>query len=144
MPTRKQRRRRAKHFRHDVRVFEVDEEGNEVPIAELRARDDTHDRREAKPAKKGSGSRNGGKRSARAPREVPPPSWNRALKRGGLMGVLMLVAFVFLFKNSPLGVRLAWGVFYAVAFVPLTYWIDRTTYRAYQKRLRRQNERSKN
>ena len=36
MPTRKQRRRRDKDFRHDVRVFEVDEEGNEVPIAELR------------------------------------------------------------------------------------------------------------
>ena len=40
MPTRKQRRRREKDFRHDVRVYEVDEEGNEVPIAELRAQDE--------------------------------------------------------------------------------------------------------
>jgi hypothetical protein len=36
MPTRKQRRRREKDFRHDVRVFEVDDEGNEIPLAELR------------------------------------------------------------------------------------------------------------
>ena len=40
MPTRKQRRRREKDFRHDVRVYEVDEEGNEVPIAELRAQEE--------------------------------------------------------------------------------------------------------
>ena len=48
MPTRKQRRRREKDFRHDVRVYEVDEEGNEVPIAELRAQDE----RAAKPKPK--------------------------------------------------------------------------------------------
>ena len=47
----------------------------------------------------------------------------------------MLLAFVFLFKDQPLGIRLAWGVFYAAAFVPLTYWIDRTAYRTYQRRL---------
>ena len=47
MPTRKQRRRRAKDFRHDMRVFEVDEEGNEVALAELR----TPEERKPKPAK---------------------------------------------------------------------------------------------
>ena len=40
MPTRKQRKRRAKDFRHDMRVFEVDGEGNEVPLAELRTPDE--------------------------------------------------------------------------------------------------------
>ena len=53
----------------------------------------------------------------------------------GTMGALMLFAFIFLFKDAPIGIRLAWGVFYAAAFVPLTYWIDRTAYRTYQRRL---------
>jgi hypothetical protein len=53
------------------------------------------------------------------------------------MGGLMLVVFVFLLNNGPLVERIAIGVFYAVAFVPLTYWVDRTAYRSYQKRLAR-------
>ena len=131
MPTRKQRRRRQKDFRHDVRVFEVDEEGNEIPIAELRERD------EKPKAPNGAAKGKQAGRAARPVREPAQPSWHRALRRGGLMGGLMLVAFVFLFKNAPIGVRLAWGLFYGVAFVPLTYWIDRTAYRSYQKRLAR-------
>jgi hypothetical protein len=131
MPTRKQRRRRQKDFRHDVRVFEVDEEGNEVPIAELR----THDEK-PKPAAK-SGTKAGSSRGGRAAREVSPPSWERAIKRGGLMGALMIVVFVFLLKSGSLVGRVAIGVFYAAAFIPLTYWIDRTAYRAYMKRVAR-------
>src|SRR5437899_7281250 len=72
-------------------------------------------------------------------REPPQPSWHRAMRRGGMMGALMLAAFLFLFKNAPIGIRLAWGVFYAAAFVPLTYFIDRTAYRSYQRRLERNN-----
>jgi hypothetical protein len=126
MPTRKQRRRREKDFRHDVRVYEVDEEGNEIPIAELRAQEDRAPKPKAKSAPKG--------RPARAQREVQPPSWERAVKRGGMMGGVMVVAFLFLLKNGPLPQRIAIGVFYAIAFVPLTYWIDRTAYRSYLKR----------
>jgi hypothetical protein len=130
MPTKKQRRRREKDFRHDVRVFEVDEEGNEVPIADLRAREEKPARSQAKaPAKGGRGGRVG--------REVPPPSWQRALRRGGMMGGAMLVVFLFVLKNGPLAQRLAIGIFYAVAFVPLTYFVDRMAYRTYQKRLAR-------
>src|SRR4051794_10636489 len=136
MPTRKQRRRREKDFRHDVRVYELDEEGNEVPIAELREKTE-----KAAPAK--TKAKQPQKRgSARPVREAPPPSWNRAIRRGGLMGGLMLLAFLFLFKSSPIGLRLAWGVFYAVAFIPLTYWIDRTAYRAYQRRLAKESGKS--
>ena len=128
MPTRKQRRRRDKDFRHDVRVFEVDEEGNEVPIAELRSREEKSEKRapRAKEPQKG--------RSGRAGRVVPPPSWERAFKRGGMMGGAMLLVFLFLLKSGPLAQRVLIGVFYAVAFVPLTYWIDRTAYRSYLKR----------
>jgi hypothetical protein len=136
MPTRKQRRRRDKDFRHDVRVFEVDGEGNEVPIAELRAREEPKAKAKAAPAK--GAKQRGTAKGGRALREPPQPSWNRALRRGGLMGAAMLIAFLFLFKNASLPLRIAWGVFYAVAFIPLTYWIDRTAYRGYLRRAAKQ------
>jgi hypothetical protein len=137
MPTRKQRRRRSKDFRHDVRVYEVDAEGNEVPIAALRARDEST---KATPAKRGQKQARGAK--GRPMKVAPPPSWERALKRGGLMGAVMLIAFIFLFKNAPIGLRLAWGTFYALAFIPLTYWIDRTAHRTYLKRVARQSDKN--
>ena len=136
MPTRKQRRRRSKDFRHDVRVFEVDADGNEVPIAELRARDE----KPKAAASKGKQKQPARTKSGRPIREVPPPSWERAFKRGGAMGALMLVAFLFLFKSAPLELRIAWGAFYALAFIPLTYWIDRTAYRTYLRRVGRQSD----
>jgi hypothetical protein len=136
MPTRKQRRRRSKDFRHDVRVFEIDEEGNEVPIAELRHRDE---KPKAAPGK-GKQKAQPRDKKGRPVKAVPPPSWERAFKRGGLMGGLMLVAFLFLFKNAALELRIAWGVFYALAFIPLTYWIDRTAHRTYLRRVARQDE----
>ena len=128
MPNRKQRRRREKDFRHDVRVFEVDEEGNEVPIAELRPHDE-------KPTAKAPAKAQQRGRSGRPVREVQPPSWDRALKRGGLMGAAMLVVFLLLFRNGPAAQRILIPVLYAVAFIPLTYWIDRTAYRAYLRRI---------
>ena len=72
-------------------------------------------------------------------KEVQPPSWQRAFKRGGLMGGAMLLVFVVVLHSGPVTQRLAIGVFYAIAFVPLTYWIDRTAYRTYLKRLDRQS-----
>jgi hypothetical protein len=135
VPNRKQRRRREKDFRHDVRVYEVDEEGNEVPISDLRTQEPTKTKQKAATSSNGKGkSRSSGRR---APREVPPPSWERALKRGGLMGAGMLVVFVFVLHSGGVAQRVGIGVFYAVAFIPLTYWVDRTSYRSYQKRLAR-------
>ncbi|HET7127792.1 MAG TPA: hypothetical protein VFJ93_01805 [Gaiellaceae bacterium] len=123
MPTRKQRRRREKDFRHDVRVYEVDEEGNEVPISELRAQED----RTAKPKPRSAAK---GSRGARTLREPPKPSWDRALKRGGAMGALLVVALYFV--EGPAGIAI--GLFYAVVFIPGTYWLDGLTYRRYLKR----------
>ncbi len=72
-------------------------------------------------------------------REVQPPSWHRAIRRGGLMGAVILVFVVFVLANkSPIGVRLAIGLSYAVVFIPLTYWVDRVSYRSYQRRLAKQ------
>jgi hypothetical protein len=130
MPTRKQRRRRAKDFRHDMRVFEVDAEGNEVPLAELRTTEERKPKAEKQPQPR--------TKSGRAMREPPQPSWRRAIKRGGLMGALMLVAFVFILRGGALPQRIMIGLFYGLAFIPLTYWIDRTAYRSYQRRLAKQ------
>jgi hypothetical protein len=126
MPTRKQRGRRAKDFRHDVRVFEVDEEGNEVAISELRTREE-----EKAPAKKAKAP---AKKPARGMKEVPPPSWRRAFRRGGLMGGALCLALIFLFKNGPIESRVAIGLFYFAAFIPMTYFLDRMMYRMYLKR----------
>lgn len=139
MPTRKQRRRREKNFRHEYETVLLDSDGTEHALdpEELRTEREAKQqaRTESKPARKGSSQP---ARRSRALREVTPPSWQRAFRRGGMMGGVMLVAFLFLFKSAPVGVRLAWGLFYAVAFVPLTYWIDRTAYRAYQRRAAKQ------
>jgi len=127
MPTRKQRRRRAKDFRHDMRVFEVDAEGNEVPLAELREPEEKKAKADKQPQTKS--------KSGRLVREPPAPSWHRALRRGGAMGGLMLVAFTFILRSGPLPQRLAIGLIYGLAFIPLTYWIDRMAYRTYQRRV---------
>ena len=124
MSNRKQRRRKSKDLRHDVRVYEVDEEGNEVPISELRAQEDRSPQPKAKPAQKSAS------RSGRVARVADPPSWDRAFKRGGMMGVLMILVLYFL--QGPIGS--AFGVVYGAMFVPLTYWLDRTKYRMDLKR----------
>ena len=131
MPSRKQRRRREKDFRHDMRIFEVDEEGNEIPIAELRA----HEEKPAAKTKQVAKTQKGGGRPPRSARVISPPSWERAFKRGGLMGGAMLVIFIFLLKNGPAFQRIVIPVIYAIAFIPLTYWIDRTAYRTYLRRM---------
>lgn len=141
MPTRKQRRRREKTFRHEYETVLLDGEGNEIPLDpdELRAERETKERERAQ-AKPTNGKKQQKPKPARGARnrpirEPPLPSWRRAVKRGGLMGGLMLVAFLFILKGGPLPQRLAIGIFYGVAFIPLTYWIDRTAYRTYQRRL---------
>ena len=119
MPTRKQRRRREKTFRHEYDFVTYDEEGNEVALdpQELRK-----EKEQAKPAAQAKGRR--------PVREVPPPSWNRALKRGGLMGLGLIVLTSFVLKGNGTVI----GVFYAVALIPFTYWIDRFAYRNYLRK----------
>jgi len=120
MPTRKQRRRREKTFRHEYELVTYDDEGNEVAL-------DTTDVRKQKEPPKGRPQQH--QRGARAAREVPPPSWRRAVRRGGLMGVALIVLTSFLLKG-------AWmiGIVYAIALIPFTYWLDRFAYRSYLRR----------
>jgi hypothetical protein len=123
VPTRKQRKRRDKTFRHEYELVTYDEEGNETPVDpdELRAA-------KKKDAPKGKTQQRSG-RSGRAAREVPPPTWNRALKRGGIMGGILIIVMIAI---SPGAIAL--GVLYGVALIPFTYWIDRIAYRNYLRR----------
>ncbi|HZT17474.1 MAG TPA: hypothetical protein VFA19_16170 [Gaiellaceae bacterium] len=140
MPSRKQRRRREKSFRHEYETVLLDEEGNEVPLdpVEARAAREERDRQRTKEKAKAAAP---AKRGGRLGREPQPPSWRRAFRRGGLMGAVIFVAFVFILKGGSQTSRAAIAIVYAVAFIPLTYWIDRFAYRSYQRRLAKHNER---
>lgn len=134
MPNRRQRKRREKTFRHEYETVLIDGEGNEIPLdpdeARAKREEREKDRAAAKPKTAAKGSR--------PPRQMkvpPPPSWNRAFKRGGTMGALILVLFLFVLKGGSTVSRVAVPIFYAIAFIPLTYVIDRWSYRMYQKRL---------
>jgi hypothetical protein len=122
MATRKQRSRRAKSFRHDYGFVVHDEEGNEVEVAgaELRAKKEPA-------AKSKSGSKPAPK--ARGIREPPPPSWNRALKRGLPWGIAAGLG-VTLLTHGPIAI----GVIYGIAFVPLMYFTDGFVYRRWERR----------
>jgi hypothetical protein len=126
MPTRKQRRKRDKTFRHEYDLVTYDEEGNEVSV----------DRSELRPEKPkaAKAAAKAPARGGRALREPPKPSWRRSLKRGGVWGLLMLVVVVGFFRTGSLVSRVAIGVLYAAAFIPLTFWIDRLAYRNWEKR----------
>lgn len=130
MPSRKQRRRREKSFRHEYETVLLDEEGNETPIAELREEREK-ERAERKPAKAPA---KGAPKRQRTVREPPPPTWRRAFRRGGLMGGAIFLAFVFVLHGGSVASRAAIAIVYAVAFIPLTYWVDRLAYRSFLKR----------
>ena len=135
MATRKQRSRRAKTFRHEYGIVDYDEEGNEVELtaSELRARKNKPAKAGGKQAAQAKG-RGGRSASTRRTREPPPPSWDRAIRRGVLWGGMMLVVVVVFFKGMPLASRILVGIVYAGAFVPLTYLIDRFAYNNFLRR----------
>jgi hypothetical protein len=125
MPSRKQRRRREKTFRHEY-VWE-DDAGNEAErLAELKP-----EVKQEKPAKAQAAAK--GRSTSR--RELQPPSWDRAFRRGGMWGAAMFILVVFFLRSAPIELRIGWGIVYGLAFIPFTYLMDRTAYRAYLRRL---------
>src|SRR5690349_13320215 len=124
MPSKKQRRRREKTFRHEYGFVTYDEEGNEVEV----------DSAELRPPKKEEKPKPVAGRGKRSLREPPMPSWSRSLRRGGLWGGVMLFVVVFFFRGQSLVGRILVGLIYAAAFIPLTYFVDRMAYRNYLRR----------
>jgi hypothetical protein len=133
MPSRKQRRRQLKEKRHEYEFVYVDGEGNELEELpdgfEEPQKERPPSRNGSKPAPKKQPQQRGG-RGARTP---PVPSWNRALKRGGLLGVVVFVLFSFTAKGNWTSV-LPLALLYTVLFVPFTYVIDRFAYRRWEAR----------
>lgn len=130
MPSRKQRRRREKTFRHEYETVVIDEEGNELPVDREQLRAD----REEREKQRSRGKTTAPAKRSRAGREPSPPSWRRALRRGGLMGLVIFFAFVFILKGGSTVSRAAIAVVYGAAFIPLTYWVDRIAYRSFLRR----------
>jgi hypothetical protein len=123
MPSRKQRRRRAKERRHEWEEVWVDEEGNEVePPSDGEApRDDA--KRKAAPARRQTGLRN-----------VQPPSWRRVAKRGLIFAPLMFLTVTFLSGDLTLAQQVGNTVFLLAFFLPFSYAMDALMYRMFLKR----------
>jgi hypothetical protein len=138
MPTRKQRRRELKAKRHEYEFVYVDAEGNELEEAPPELREEEEKKRErsapAKASANGAAKGKGG--GSRARREPQPPSWNRAVKRAAMLGIV--VFFLFSVSAGKSGNRyvaaLVPAVIYTALFIPFTFWIDRFAYRRFQAR----------
>lgn len=118
MPTRKQRRRRAKEHRHEY-VWE-DAEGNELDAEDL-------------PVRKAE-SQSQRSVSARPGRQPQAPSWRRALKRGLVFAPIMFVTVMLLSSDLTLADQLIQTVFIVAIFVPFSYFLDGVMWRSFKKR----------
>jgi hypothetical protein len=122
MPTRKQRRRRAKEHRHEY-VWE-DAEGNELDPEEVPPR--------------GTGSQTQRSASPRPGREAQAPSWRRTLKRGLVFAPIMFVTVMLLSNDLTLADQLIQTAFIVAIFVPFSYFLDGVFWRSYKRRAARE------
>ena len=118
MPTRKQRRRRAKEHRHEY-VWE-DAEGNELDAEEV-------------PVRKGD-SQSQRSTPARAGREAQPPSWRRTLKRGLVFAPVMFIVVMLLSSDLTLVEQITQAAFVVAIFIPFSYFLDGVLWRSFKKR----------
>jgi hypothetical protein len=122
MATRKQRKRRQKGRRHDYEYVYVDDEGREVePPEEVRA-----DKRTNGTSPQATASRGG--------RKIEPPSWSRVGKRALWIGPLMFLTLTLIAGELTIAQRLSQTVLMLGIFLPVSYLMDRTLYRASVKR----------
>ncbi len=119
MPTRKQRRRRAKEHRHEY-VWE-DEEGNELESEEV-------------PARKGGGAQSSRSAPTRSGREAQPPSWRRTLKRGLVFAPVMFIVVMLLSNDLTLVEQITQAAFVVAIFIPFSYFLDGVLWRTFKKR----------
>ena len=118
MPTRKQRRRRAKEHRHEY-VWE-DAEGNELDAEEV-------------PVRKGD-SQSQRSTPARVGREAQTPSWRRTLKRGLVFAPVMFVVVMLLSSDLTLVEQITQAAFVVAIFIPFSYFLDGVLWRSFKKR----------
>jgi hypothetical protein len=128
MPTRKQRRRRAKSQRHEYEIVYLDDEGNEVEVVP----EEAPVRREREG--KRDDTRKNAKQSGRG-RTLDPPTWHRSFKRTLIMAPFFFI-FLYVLQRDVASAAIV-SLFYAAIFVPFSYGIDKLTYRTQMKRLER-------
>jgi hypothetical protein len=125
MPTKKQRRRRAKELRHEY-VWE-DAEGNELDPENVR------------PTKNGQAPRATARSS---PRQPQAPSWSRTLKRAAVFAPIMLVTVMLLSSDLTLAQQLSQTAVIVAIFIPFSYFLDGVFWRSYKKRVARAEQAS--
>jgi hypothetical protein len=129
MPTRKQKRRELKSQRHDYEFVYLDGEGKEL--------DEVPEELEQPKKERSNGSKQvaakKGQRAPRGRRQPPQPSWNRAVKRGAMLGAVVLVLFSFGAKGNIARV-IPLALIYTLLFIPFTFYIDRFAYKRWQAR----------
>jgi hypothetical protein len=133
MPTRKQKRREAKTKRHDYEFVYLDGDGNEldeVPEELVQPKKSRAESTNGAAAGKKAAPQQRGSRAGRVP---PVPSWNRAVKRGAMLGVVVFALFSLTAKGNYASV-LPIAFLYTLHFVPFTYFIARFAYGRWQAR----------
>jgi hypothetical protein len=139
MPTRKQRKRREKSFRHEWEYVEVDPEtGEERTVAPAELKADRPERKERKAGQPGKKPQQRRGSSRRAPQ---PPSWRKVWKRTALFAPLMAL-FIYWTQSSSKNGASALAIVLNTAiliafFAPFSYLVDTMTYRIYTKRAQR-------
>jgi hypothetical protein len=134
MPTRKQRRRRAKEQRHEYEVVYLDDEGNEVEVdpdeeGASPGRSAARDRPERKPeSKRGTG---------RGGRPLVAPTWQKSARRALIMAPFFFAFLLVIQRNVTSAIVVS--LFYAAVFIPFSYGIDKLAYRSQLKRLERKS-----
>jgi hypothetical protein len=141
MPTRKQRRRALKERRHEYETVWVDAEGNELDEPPEDFVETTPEKRDgAKPKPKAKAAPQRGGRAARVPL---PPSWRRAAKRAVILGAVIFVLFYLLGSrngSNRFASALLITVVYTALFIPFTFYVDRFSYRRWQRRAELQGQ----
>ena len=117
MPTRKQRRRRAKEHRHEY-VWE-DAEGNELEPEEIPS---------------GKQATRSGAAPPRAARGAQAPSWRRTLKRGLIFAPIMFATVLLLSPKLSMSAKIGQTAFIVAVFIPFSYFLDGIFYRSHLKR----------
>src|SRR5437868_13073474 len=134
MPTRKQRRRLQKERRHEYETVWVDSEGNELEEPPDELVENPEKRDGAKPKQKAKTTQQRDGRTIRVP---PPPSWQRAAKRAGILGAVIFV-FIYIVGSRSGGnhsLSALWlALLYAALFIPCQFVLDRFTYNRWQRR----------
>ena len=122
-----------KERRHEYETVWVDGEGNDLeePPDDAPAPARATSKSDAKAKQRPQ------QRSSRATRTPLPPSWRRAAKRAGLLGVVIFVLFAILGSKGGkqnYASALLLAVLYTALFVPFTYYVDRFAYNRWQRK----------